>query len=240
MAKAQMAKSRNAAKEIEALRDKIRRHEHLYYVLDDPKISDAAFDRLMNQLKELEARHPESATPDSPTQRVGGAPREGFQQFRHKTPMMSLDNAFSFEALGEFNRRVCQTTGREKVEYVCEQKFDGLSLSLIYEKGKLVRGVTRGDGTTGEEVTPNVKTIRSVPLAIDAAKLLEAEHRRRLRVPHQGTLEDATAKALGDLQRSVLALAVMNEDDLVDDVHEAGQTALDDRLLVAHHQARGD
>jgi DNA ligase (NAD+) len=174
MAKAQMAKSRNAAKEIEALRDKIRHHEHLYYVLDDPKISDAAFDRLMNQLKELEAQHPESATPDSPTQRVGGAPREGFQQFRHKTPMMSLDNAFSFEALGEFNRRVCQTTGREKVEYVCEQKFDGLSLSLIYEDGKLARGVTRGDGATGEDVTPNVRTIRSIPLAIDAASLKKA------------------------------------------------------------------
>src|SRR5580658_1392859 len=174
MAKAQMAKSRNAAKEIEALRDKIRHHEHLYYVLDDPKISDAAFDRLMVQLKELEAENPKLATPDSPTQRVGGAPREGFQQFRHKTPMMSLDNAFSFEALGEFNRRVCQTTGREKVEYVCEQKFDGLSLSLIYEDGKLARGVTRGDGATGEDVTPNVRTIRSIPLVIDAAALKKA------------------------------------------------------------------
>ena len=153
---------------------KFRHHEHLYYVLDDPQISDAAFDKLMNRLKALEAAHPELASPDSPTQRVGGAPREGFQQFRHSVPMMSLDNAFSFEALGEFNRRVTQTTGRETVEYVCEQKFDGLSMSLIYEKGKLVRGVTRGDGTTGEEVTPNVKTIRSVPLAIDAATLKKA------------------------------------------------------------------
>ncbi len=169
-----MPGSSKAAKEIEALREKIRRHEHLYYVLDDPKISDSQFDRLMNQLKELEAAHPQLTTPDSPTQRVGGAPREGFQQFRHKIPMMSLDNAFSFEALGEFNRRVCQTTGRERVEYVCEQKFDGLSLSLVYEGGKLVRGVTRGDGTTGEEVTPNVKTIRSIPLAIDATSLKKA------------------------------------------------------------------
>jgi DNA ligase (NAD+) len=169
-----MPKGGKTAKEIEALREKIRHHEYLYYILDDPKISDASFDRLMNQLKELEAAHPELATPDSPTQRVGGAPREGFQQYRHKTPMMSLDNAFSFEALGEFNRRVSQTTGREKVEYVCEQKFDGLSLSLIYEDGKLVRGVTRGDGTTGEDVTPNVKTIRSIPLAIGAAALKKA------------------------------------------------------------------
>jgi len=169
-----MASGSKAAKEIEALREKIRYHEHLYYVLDDPQISDAAFDKLMNQLKLLEAAHPELASPDSPTQRVGGAPREGFQQFRHSVPMMSLDNAFSFEALGEFNRRVTQTTGRTTVEYVCEQKFDGLSMSLIYEKGKLVRGVTRGDGTTGEEVTPNVKTIRSIPLAIDAVTLKKA------------------------------------------------------------------
>jgi DNA ligase (NAD+) len=169
-----MASGSKAAKEIEALREKIRHHEHLYYVLDDPQISDAAFDKLMNQLKAMEAAHPELASPDSPTQRVGGAPREGFQQVRHSVPMMSLDNAFSFEALGEFNRRVTQTTGRENVEYVCEQKFDGLSMSLAYEKGKLVRGVTRGDGTTGEDVTPNVKTIRSIPLAIDAATLKKA------------------------------------------------------------------
>jgi DNA ligase (NAD+) len=169
-----MASGSKAAKEIEALREKIRHHEHLYYVLDDPQISDAAFDKLMNRLKALEAAHPQLASPDSPTQRVGGAPREGFQQFRHSVPMMSLDNAFSFEALGEFNRRVTQTTGRETVVYVCEQKFDGLSMSLIYEKGKLVRGVTRGDGTTGEDVTPNVKTIRSIPLAIDAATLKKA------------------------------------------------------------------
>jgi DNA ligase (NAD+) len=169
-----MASGSKAAKEIEALREKIRHHEHLYYVLDDPQISDAAFDKLMNQLKASEAAHPQLASPGSPTQRVGGAPREGFQQFRHSVPMMSLDNAFSFEALGEFNRRVTQTTGRETVVYVCEQKFDGLSMSLIYEKGKLVRGVTRGDGTTGEDVTPNVKTIRSIPLAIDAATLKKA------------------------------------------------------------------
>jgi DNA ligase (NAD+) len=169
-----MPSGSKAAKEIEALREKIRHHEHLYYVLDDPQISDAAFDKLMNQLKALEAANPALATPDSPTQRVGGAPRSGFQQFRHSVPMMSLDNAFSFETLAEFNKRVTQTTGRETVEYVCEQKFDGLSLSLIYEKGKLVRGVTRGDGTTGEEVTPNVKTIRSIPLALDAATLKKA------------------------------------------------------------------
>ncbi len=169
-----MSKISKAAKEIEALREKIRRHEYLYYVADDPEISDAAFDRLMNQLKELEAANPERITPDSPTQRVGGAPREGFQQVRHKIPMGSLDNAFSFEALGEFDRRVRELTGRDKVDYVAEHKFDGLSLSLTYEKGMLVRGVTRGDGTTGEDVTPNVKTIRSIPLTIASALLKKA------------------------------------------------------------------
>jgi len=168
-----MSKS-GAAKEIDALREKIRRHEYLYYVADNPEITDAAFDRLMERLKQLEAEHPELVTPDSPTQRVGGAPREGFQEVRHKTPMVSLDNAFSFEALADFDRRVHELTGREKVDYVAEHKFDGLSLSLLYESGKLVRGVTRGDGTTGEDVTPNVKTIRSIPLTIDTALLKKA------------------------------------------------------------------
>jgi len=171
MPRATTARSREVAKEIANLRDEIRHHEHLYYVLDDPKISDATFDRLMERLKKLEAEHPELITSDSPAQRVGGTPREGFQKVRHSLPMMSLDNAFSFEALGEFDRRVRQTTGREKIEYVCEQKFDGLSLSLIYEDGKLGRGVTRGDGMTGEDVTLNVRTIRSIPLAMASSLL---------------------------------------------------------------------
>jgi DNA ligase (NAD+) len=162
------------AKEIERLRDEIRRHEYSYYVADDPEISDAAFDRLMNRLKELEAQYPDLVTSDSPTVRVGGAPREGFLKVRHATPMVSLDNAFSAEALAAFDRRVRETTGREKIDYIAEHKFDGLSLSLIYEKGTLVRGVTRGDGTTGEDVTPNVKTIRSIPLRIDPARLKKA------------------------------------------------------------------
>ena len=159
------------AKEIESLREKIRHHEYAYYVMDDPEISDAAFDRLMNRLKELEAQYPDLVTADSPTVRVGGAPREGFLKVRHQTPMVSLDNALSLEALAAFDRRVHETTGREKVDYVAEHKFDGLSLSLIYENGSLVRGVTRGDGTTGEDVTPNVKTIRSIPLRIDPVLL---------------------------------------------------------------------
>ena len=178
MAKTSAASS-DAAKEIETLREKIRRHEYLYYVLDDPEISDAGFDRLMNRLKELEAKNPRLVASDSPTQRVGGTPREGFLQVRHQIPMVSLDNAFSLEELGEFDRRVRSLTGREKVDYIAEHKFDGLSLSLLYEKGKLVRGVTRGDGTTGEDVTPNVKTIRSIPLTIDPALLKKSRHPRR-------------------------------------------------------------
>jgi DNA ligase (NAD+) len=164
-----MAKAAPASlkKETEELREKIRYHEYRYYVLDDPEISDAAFDRLVERLKAIEAEHPELRTPDSPTVRVGGAPREGFQTVRHDRPMLSLDNAFSYDALRDFDRRVREGSGRGRIEYVAEHKFDGLSISLQYENGMLVRGVTRGDGTTGEDVTPNVKTIRSVPLRVD-------------------------------------------------------------------------
>jgi len=193
-----MAKARDAAKEIERLREEIRRHEYLYYVADNPEISDAAFDRLMERLKDLEAEHPELVTPDSPTQRVGGAPREGFQEVRHKTPMVSLDNALSFEELRDFDRRVRQLTGREKVDYTAEHKFDGLSLSLVYEKGTLVRGVTRGDGTTGEDVTANVKTIRYIPFAIDPALLKKAGLHASFEVRGEAIM---TRKAFQELNR---------------------------------------
>jgi DNA ligase (NAD+) len=166
-----MAKAAAAKHEIEGLRDKIRHHDYRYYVLDDPEVSDAAYDRLMNHLKELEAANPKLITPDSPSARVGGVPRAGFQTVRHARAMLSLDNAFSYDALRDFDRRVRQGSGREKIEYVAEHKFDGLSISLQYENGILVRGVTRGDGTTGEDVTPNVRTIRSIPLRMDAALL---------------------------------------------------------------------
>src|SRR6266852_1980679 len=166
-----MAKAAPASvkKEIEELREKLRYHEYRYYVLDDPEISDAAYDRLMNRLKEQEAAHPELVTPDSPTVCVGGPPREGFTTVRHARPMLSLDNAFSYEALRDWDRRVREGSGQEKIEYIAEHKFDGLSISLQYENGVLARGVTRGDGTTGEDVTPNVKTVRSIPLRVDAA-----------------------------------------------------------------------
>jgi len=167
-----MARAGAAIKnEIEDLREKLRHHEYRYYVADDPEISDAAYDRLMGKLKELEVTHPELITADSPTVRVGGSPREGFQTYQHARPMLSLDNAFSYDALREFDRRVRESSGREKIEYIAEHKFDGLSISLQYLGGALVRGVTRGDGRTGEDVTPNVKTIRSIPLRIDPAAL---------------------------------------------------------------------
>ena len=168
-----MAKGASASirKEIQGLREKLRYHEYRYYILDDPEISDAAYDKLMQKLQSFEAAYPDLITPDSPTVRVGGAPREGFQTVRHARAMLSLDNAFSYDALRDFDRRVREGIGREKIEYIAEHKFDGLSISLQYENGVLVRGVTRGDGTTGEDVTPNVKTIRSIPLQVEAANL---------------------------------------------------------------------
>jgi DNA ligase (NAD+) len=164
----------NAEKKIEALRDKIRNHEYRYYVLDDPEISDADFDRLMNQLKALEAEHPALVTSDSPTQRVGGKPREGFVKAPHSSPMLSLDNTYDEEDLRNWERRVHELSGREEIDYVCELKLDGMSLALRYEDGKLVRGITRGDGTTGEDVTLNVRTVRSIPLSIAKEKLKKA------------------------------------------------------------------
>src|SRR6476661_2975855 len=164
----------NLEDQIDSLRDQIRHHEYRYYVLDDPEVSDAEFDRLMNQLKKLEAEHPELVTPDSPTQRVGGKPREGFVKVAHSVPMLSLDNAYSEEELRNWERRVHDLSGRKDVEFVCELKLDGMSLALRYENGKLVRGITRGDGGTGEDVTSNVRTVRSVPLSISPEKLKKA------------------------------------------------------------------
>ena len=162
--------------EINNLRNQLRHHEHRYYVLDDPEIGDAAYDRLVSSLKELEAQYPDLITPDSPTQRLVHVPKQGelflpFQSIRHPSPMLSLDNAFSFEALHDWDRRVREGSGQEKIEYIAEHKFDGLSISLQYEGGVLTRGVTRGDGTTGEDVTPNVKTIRTIPLRVDTTSL---------------------------------------------------------------------
>jgi DNA ligase (NAD+) len=161
-------------KKIESLREKIRHHEYLYYVLDNPELTDADFDKLMNELKRLEAEHPDLITPDSPTQRVGGKPREGFVKARHSSPMLSLDNAYSEEELRDWERRVHELSGRTDVEYMCELKLDGMSLALIYADGRLERGITRGDGSVGEDVTLNVRTVRSIPLSVSKDKLKKA------------------------------------------------------------------
>src|SRR5437764_6294270 len=161
-------------KKVESLREKVRYHEYRYYVLDQPEVSDAEFDKLMNELKALEKEHPDLIRPDSPTQRVGGKPREGFVKVKHSSPMLSLDNAYTEEELRNWERRVHELSGRKDVEYVCELKLDGMSLALRYEHGKLTRGITRGDGTTGEDVTLNVRTVRSIPLSISQDKLKQA------------------------------------------------------------------
>ncbi len=169
----------DAPRQIEKLREELRRHEHLYYVLDAPEISDPEYDALMNQLKRLEADHPELVTPDSPTQRVGGKPAEGFRKAAHSRPMLSLDNAYSIDELRDWDRRVRELAGNLPVDYTTELKLDGLSVALNYQPdasggAQLTTGLTRGDGQDGEDVTTNIRTIRSVPLSISADRIKTA------------------------------------------------------------------
>ncbi|HHH39246.1 MAG TPA: NAD-dependent DNA ligase LigA [Sedimenticola sp.] len=170
------------------LRTEIERHNYQYYVLDDPLIPDSEYDRLLRELQRLEAEYPELVTPDSPTQRVGGAPLDAFQEVRHRVPMLSLENAFSDEEMREFDRRV-----RERLElggevvYAAEPKMDGLAISLRYEAGVLVQGATRGDGTRGEDVTGNVRTIRAIPLRLQGTGWPEVlEVRGEIYMPRSG------------------------------------------------------
>src|SRR5215475_2160454 len=151
---------------VERLRDELRRHEHLYYVLDSPEISDAEYDALMRRLDELEEQHPELASPDSPTQRVGGKAREGFVKVRHSSPMLSLDNALNEAELRDFDRRVRDVLRGANYCYVAELKMDGLSMAAHYRNGKFTEALTRGDGVIGEDVTENARTIRSLPLRV--------------------------------------------------------------------------
>jgi DNA ligase (NAD+) len=173
------SKKEKTSRRIEELRTELRRHEHLYYVMDAPEISDAQYDTLMNELKKLETEHPELVTPDSPTQRVGGKPAEGFKKVRHSRPMLSLDNAYSAEELADWDRRVYELAGNLPVEYTTELKLDGLSVALSYAArddggARLAHGVTRGDGQIGEDVTTNIRTIRSVPISVQPAALKKA------------------------------------------------------------------
>ncbi|HEY2904309.1 MAG TPA: NAD-dependent DNA ligase LigA [Vicinamibacterales bacterium] len=154
------------AHRLNELREKIRHHEEKYYVLNDPEISDAEFDRLLHELEQLEADYPDLVTPDSPTQRVAGRPVAGFETVAHVAPMLSLDNAYDHDELKAFDERVRKGAAGASVAYVAELKIDGLSIALTYEDGRLIRGATRGDGSRGEEVTANVRTIRTIPLAL--------------------------------------------------------------------------
>lgn len=178
-------KAKTIEQEIAELRQQINQHDYSYYVLNSPTVADVEYDALMRRLKELEAERPELITPDSPTQRVSGQPSEGFEEYFHKRPMMSLDNSYSVEDLRDWARRCEKLAEGRNFDFVCELKIDGLSLSLIYENGLLIRGVTRGDGTRGEVVTANAKTIRSIPLRIETDLTKEIEVRGEVYLPHE-------------------------------------------------------
>src|SRR5947199_2875086 len=167
------------------LRLSIRRHEERYYIHNDPEISDEEFDRLLHELEQVEADHPDLVTADSPTQRVAGRPVEGFETVEHVTPMLSLDNAYNEGELRAFDERVRKAggLGEAPVAYVAELKIDGLSIALTYEEGRLLRGATRGNGTRGDEVTANVRTIRAIPLALRGGPAARIEVRGEVYLP---------------------------------------------------------
>lgn len=190
-----MSAPRDAAERASRLREEIEAHNRRYYVLDAPTISDEAFDRLFRELQALEAAHPELAVSDSPTQRVGGAPLEAFRSVTHRAPMLSLNNAFDEEEVAAFDRRVREALGVETVDYACEPKFDGLAISLVYEHGAFTQGATRGDGTTGEDVTANLRTVRSIPLR------LEGQRPALLEVRGEVLMYRADFQRLNDRQR---------------------------------------
>ena len=193
----------DASRAITSLCETIRRHEHLYYVLDQPEISDAEYDALLARLKEIEQRHPELVKFDSPTQRVGGSPREGFVKAPHQSPMLSLDNAFDEEAVRDFDRRVRDLTNLEIVDYVAELKLDGVSLAVHFSRGRMTRALTRGDGFTGEDITENARTIRSLPLVVQQSRehSLSAEFEVRGEVVmNRKALERLNAERLKDNQ----------------------------------------
>jgi DNA ligase (NAD+) len=201
----------SATQRADELRAALRRHEHLYYVLDAPEITDAAYDALMNELKGIEAEHPELVTPDSPTQRVGGKPAEGFRKVAHSRPMLSLDNVYSVEELAAWDARCRELAGLLPVEYVAELKMDGLSVALRYEAAEagaahFTTGITRGDGQTGEDVTTNIRTIRSVPLTIPAKRLRELRLPPAFEVRGEAVMPEAAFLRLNE-EREQLGLA---------------------------------
>ena len=189
------------------LRTTLRHHEYLYHVMDAPEIPDAEYDRLMRELRELETKHPELITPDSPTQRVGAAPLAAFSQIRHEVPMLSLDNVFDEESFLAFNKRVQdRLKSNEKVTWCCELKLDGLAVSILYENGVLVSAATRGDGTTGEDITSNVRTIRAIPLKLHGENIPA-----RLEVRGEVFLPQAGFEKINEDARKCLLTHVMRQ-----------------------------
>lgn len=194
--------------DLQALRDQINHHNYCYYVLDEPEVPDAEYDRLYRELQALEQSHPDLVTQDSPTQRVGGAALDAFLQVQHEVPMLSLDNAFSEEDMAAFNRRVTErltVAGDAVIEYACEPKLDGIAVSLLYEEGVLVRGATRGDGVTGEDITLNVRTIPTIPL-----RLSGSDYPRRLEVRGEIFMPRAGFDALNERMRAEGAKTFVN------------------------------
>ncbi|QAV25308.1 DNA ligase [Neobacillus thermocopriae] len=236
-------------KQIAELREQIEKHNYAYYVLDQPSISDAEYDELMRKLMELEEQYPQYKTPDSPSQRVGGAPLEAFQKVTHRVPMLSLSNAFNEGDLRDFDRRVRQEVG--DVRYVCELKIDGLAVSLRYEDGYFVQGATRGDGTTGEDITENLKTIRSLPLRLRKQVTIEVRgeaymprksfeklnEKRKMngeelfanpRNAAAGSLRQLDPKVAASRQLDIFAYHVVNAEELGIFSHSAALNYLDE------------
>ncbi|HWT83834.1 MAG TPA: NAD-dependent DNA ligase LigA, partial [Candidatus Methylomirabilis sp.] len=182
-----MDSPKTVAAQAEELRSLLHHHNYRYYILNQPEVSDAEYDRLLNELKDLEAAHPDLITPDSPTQRVGGAVAEGFPSVQHRVPMLSLDNAFTPEGIREFEARLLRALPDQTFSYVCEVKVDGLGVALLYEKGRLIRGATRGDGRMGEDITQNLKTLKTIPLRLHGplTKLDVLEVRGEVYMSHQ-------------------------------------------------------
>jgi DNA ligase (NAD+) len=211
-----------AQERLSTLRERIHRHDYLYYVEARPEVSDAEYDALVRELVALEARFPELVTPDSPTQRVAGAPTDLFRPVEHRVAMLSLDNATTIEQLREFEARIARILPAARFHYVCEPKIDGLGIALLYERGRLVRGATRGDGRTGEDVTANLRTIRAVPVALrgDLARARELEVRGEIYMPRAAfeklnrSLEEAGEPAFAN-PRNAAAGAVRQKDPRV-------------------------
>jgi DNA ligase (NAD+) len=200
-------KKASAQEEVERLRQELRYHDERYYVHSDPEISDYEYDQLLKRLGELEAERPDLITSDSPTQRVAGRPVESFSEVRHRVPMRSLDNTYSVEDLREWDARARRGAGRDEIEYVAELKIDGISMSLLYEQGVLARGITRGDGVVGDDVTQNVRTIRSLPLRIRAEAFAPVEAK-----PKSTASKRQGASAQPAAQVSLFALAETDGD----------------------------